>query len=200
MASAVQIVNSANAAANIGYPSILVYLEKAAGSLNPLKWIQPFHLKSPDKSLMSYYSVGRKLKTVTLPIPWPIDYIGKKWISSAGLVKRYFLPKYIFPRAKLFYSRDWNFVKEAVKNSIPSVFEWDFPVKKDFESNVVNSDFFKLAVANTNFVKNNLGSVRCSINSKLVKHLLPSGKSSLERFSRNFGTIFRFFLMRTSQR
>ena len=156
MASSIQFVNSANAAANLGYPTVLINLNNRVMSLNPINWICPFRPKKPKKSLIKFYNIQKKLKIIALPNPWPIDSLEKKYISSVALAKRYFLPRFIFPKTKLFYTKDWNFAKLAVENKIPTIFDWDFLVEEDFESEIVNSPFFKLAVAITKDVKENM--------------------------------------------
>jgi glycosyltransferase involved in cell wall biosynthesis len=165
MASAIQFVNSANAAANIGYPAVLVYLDESRRSYNPVNWIYPYRLEPPKKSLMDFYNVQDRLKTVTLPNPWPIDKLGKNRISSAMLSKRYFLPFGVLPHAKLFYVRDWNFAKMAVERKVPCVLEWHFPCNDSFNPEIVNDRSFKITVVVSTYVKNDV-----------IKHGMPPEK------------------------
>lgn len=164
-ASAVQFVNCANACANLGYPAVMIYLAKGMRALNPLRWFIRFHVKAPSSGFSKFYVTGGALKVIELPISWPFDSGVSDKLSSAFLAKKIFLPKYIFPHTRLFYSRDWNFIKEAIEHKIPSIFEWDFPVRQNFEAATANSDFLKLVVANTAFIREDL-----------VWHGIPSSK------------------------
>lgn len=149
MASAVQVVNWANASANIGHSSVLVYLKSNLQSFNIFRWIAPFNVEKAPSELENFYKINEKMQVLTLPF-------FSNLVNTTGIIQKYFLPVHIFPKTKLFYSHDWNFIDKAVRCGVPSVFEWDFPVKKVFEPGIVNNSFFKLAVANTDFVKNNM--------------------------------------------
>lgn len=164
-ASSIQFVNCCNAAHNIGYPAVLVYLDRSLRAYNPMRWAAPYKPVWAEKPLERFYGCNKELKAVLLSVPWPIDHVARNLISSAGLLKNYLLPKHVFPNTKLFYSRDWNFVKLAVRAGTPSIFESHFPVEKDFERDIVESSYLKLVVANTEFIKNNS-----------IEHGMPSGK------------------------
>ena len=65
VASLVQVVNSANAAANLGYSTVLVYLQKAITSFNPQKLLHPFSPQTPEAEIVQAYNVQNKLKLST---------------------------------------------------------------------------------------------------------------------------------------
>src|SRR6476469_907876 len=78
----VQVAHTANAAANLGYSTVLAYLEKGLAALNPAALIRPFRPRKPDSTLAKFYNIGDKLKVAPLPIPWPIDYWRSKLTNS----------------------------------------------------------------------------------------------------------------------
>jgi len=59
----------ANAAANLGYSSVLVYPDKGNAALNPIRWIYPFQPKQPDTKFVEFYNAQEKLRVALLPRP-----------------------------------------------------------------------------------------------------------------------------------
>lgn len=152
----VQIVHLANAAANLGYPTIFAHAQKDFSSLNPIDWLFPFRPRSPKPELINYYNLQDKLKIVTLPMPWFVDKIDSKWTSSSAIAGKYYAPFHLFPQAKIVHSRDWNFIKEAVKFGVPAIYERDHYENKRYESEIVNNPFFKVTVTVADTVRENL--------------------------------------------
>jgi hypothetical protein len=68
----VQSTNAANAAANLGYSTVLVYPDKGLAALNPLNLARPFQPRKPPKALVKYYNLQDKLKVAPLPMPWAL--------------------------------------------------------------------------------------------------------------------------------
>jgi len=64
----VQVANSANAAANLGYPTVLVCLQTGLKTLNPVKWSDPFRPQKLEKKLVKFYNLDDKLKVAPLPM------------------------------------------------------------------------------------------------------------------------------------
>ena len=78
VASLVQVAHSANAAANLGLPAVLVYLRKGLSAFNPVDLLYPFRPRKPDEKLAKIYNIQDKLKVADLPMPWPIRPFGQQ--------------------------------------------------------------------------------------------------------------------------
>ncbi|NJL67349.1 MAG: glycosyltransferase family 4 protein [Microcoleus sp. SM1_3_4] len=154
VASLVQVAHSANAAANLGYPTVLVYLRKGWKALNPIDLIHPFQPRKPDAKLAQIYNLQDKLKIADLPMPWPIDLTNSKWTSSSTIVSKYYLPIHLLKSTKIVHTRDWNFVKAAIKNGIPAIYEQHHHEDKKFEPEIVSNPLFQIAVTVANTVRN----------------------------------------------
>ncbi|MEG4249324.1 glycosyltransferase family 4 protein [Microcoleus sp. Pol10D4] len=156
VASLVQVAHSANAAANLGYPAVLVYLRKGWSALNPVDWLFPFQPRKPDDKLAKIYNIQDKLKVADLPMPWPIDLWDSKWTSSSTIVSKYYLPIHLLKSTKIVHSRDWNFVKAAVKNGIPAIYEQHHHENKQFESEIVRNPLFQISVTVADTVRDSM--------------------------------------------
>ncbi|UKO99779.1 glycosyltransferase [Nostoc sp. UHCC 0870] len=146
----------ANAAANIGYSSVLVYPDSQRGAWNPLGLFSPFHLRQPDQKFIEFYDVQDKLKIATLPMPWPIDCVGSKFTSASTVLARYYLPIHLLPNTKVVHTRDWNFAKAAVKNHIPTIYERHYFQEEKFNPEIVNSPFFQIAITQSELIRQSL--------------------------------------------
>ena len=146
VASLVQVAHSANAAANLGYPAVLVYLRKGWSALNPLDLIFPFQPRKPDDKLAKIYNLQGQLKVADLPLPWPIDFGNSKWTNPSTIVSKYYLPIHLLKSTKIVHSRDWNFVKAAIQNGIPAIYEQHHHEDKQFEPEIVRDPLFQIAV------------------------------------------------------
>jgi glycosyltransferase involved in cell wall biosynthesis len=142
----VQSTNSANAAANLGYSTVLVYPEKGLASANLANLILPFRPRKTPELLRKYYNLQDKLKVATLPMPWPIDYFPSKYTNSNTITSKYYFPFHLLPATKLVHSRNWNFVKAAVKNGVPAIYEHHHHEDKQFEPEIVNNPLFQISV------------------------------------------------------
>jgi glycosyltransferase involved in cell wall biosynthesis len=142
----VQSTNAANAAANIGYSTVLVYPNKGQSALNPINLIHPFNPQPTPESLIKYYNLHEKLKVATLPMPFPIDYIKNKFTSSNTIVCKYYFPFHIRRTTKLVHSRDWNFIKAAIQNGVAAVYEHHHHENKKFEPEIVNNPLFQISI------------------------------------------------------
>lgn len=145
----------ANAAANLGYASVLVYLDKS-NSLNLNRLISPFYPQKPDTKFIDFYNSQEYLKVAPLPMPWPIDHIKGKLTNSSTIATKYYLPFHILPHTKIVHTRDWNFVKASVKHQIPVIFERHYFQQTQFESEIVNSPFFQIAITQSEPVRQSL--------------------------------------------
>jgi len=156
IASLVQVAHSANAAANLGYPAVLVYLRKGWSALNPVDLLFPFQPTKPDEKLAKIYNIQDKLKVADLPMPWPIDLWDNKWTSASTIVSKYYLPIHLLKSTKIVHSRDWNFVKAAVKNGIPAIYEQHHHEDKNFEPEIVRNPLFQIAVTVADTVRDSM--------------------------------------------
>ncbi|HIK08509.1 MAG TPA: glycosyltransferase [Trichormus sp. M33_DOE_039] len=142
----VQSTNAANGAANLGYPTVLVYLQKKTSTANPLSLINPFRPRQISSELVNYYNLQDNLKVAPLPMPWPIDHFSSKFTSSNTIATKYYFPFHILPHTKLVHSRNWNFIKAAIKNGVPAVYEHHHHENKLFEPEIVNSPLLQMTV------------------------------------------------------
>lgn len=158
-------VMCANAAANLGYASVLIYPDQSSFPLNPTQWIQPFQPKQPNHKFIEFYNVQEKLKVCPLPMPWPIDRIQGKLTNSSTIATKYYLPFSLRNHAKIVHTRDWNFVKASVKNKIPVIYERHYFQERQFEPEIVHNPFFQIAITQSEPVRESL-----------IKHGMPSDK------------------------
>lgn len=148
-------VNTANAAANLGYRAVLVYLKTGNKALNPIDWIHPFRPRTPSPDLVEFYSIREKLRVIPLAIPLS-DAIANRWTNASTLTCKYYFPVHIFPRTKIVHTLDWNLVKAAIKHKIPVIYEREHYQHKLYEPEIVNSPFFQVAVTVANPVRDNM--------------------------------------------
>ncbi|MEC4982598.1 MAG: glycosyltransferase, partial [Oscillatoria sp. PMC 1076.18] len=151
-----QVSHSANAAANLGYPVVLVSLEKDGSLLNLQNLITPFRPRKPDPKLLEFYHLQSHLKVAPLPMPYPIDRIHSKLTDSNTLACKYYLPIHLKPKTQIVHSRDWNFIKAAVKNQIPAIYECHHYQNKQYEPEIVKSRFLQVTVTVADTVRDNL--------------------------------------------
>ena len=149
-------VNTANAVANLGYSTVLVYLNQTSLSSNPLDWFYPFRPQKPSAELVKYYNIQEKLKVLPLAMPFPISTRGGKWTNTSTVVCKYYFPIHIFPKTKILHTLDWNLVKAAIEYGIPVIYEREHYQKNKYEPDIVNSPLFQVAVTVADSVRENM--------------------------------------------
>lgn len=168
-ADLVQVVNCANAAANLGYSTVLTYLDKNSHVGNPLKLLNPFRPDVPNQSLKQFYNIQNHLKVSALPIPWSSARCQNKWINKyihpSTIVSKYYFPFYMRPVTQIVHTRDWNFVKAAVKCGIPAIYEHHHHEQKQFEPEIVHHPLFQIAVT-----------VADPVRESMIQHGMPPEK------------------------
>jgi glycosyltransferase involved in cell wall biosynthesis len=146
----------ANAAANLGYASVLVHPEPKRGSLNTLSLFSPYQPKPPDQDFIEFYDVQDKLKVASLPMPWPIDCVGGKFTASSTIVTRYYLPFHLLSQTRIVHTRDWNFVQAAVKNRIPTIYERHYFQKEKVPKAIAENPFLQIAITQSEIIRQSL--------------------------------------------
>ena len=164
-AHVVQSVNAANAAANLGISTVLAYPYKGLASFNPVNLAYPFRPKKPPAEFVTYYNFQDKLKVAPLPMPWPIDHIKSKFTDSNTIATKYYFPFHILSRTKLVHAWNWNFVKAAIKNGVPVIYEHHHHEDKQFEPEIVNHPLFQVAVT-----------VADTVRESMIQHGMPPEK------------------------
>lgn len=139
----VQSTNAANGAANLGYSTLLVYLNKKTSLIN---LFSPCYYQKSPENLAKYYNLDDKLKVASLPMPWPIDRIKNKITNSSTVATKYYLPFHIFPTTKLIHSRNWNVIKAAIMHGIPAIYEHHHHEEKKFEPEIVNNPLLQITI------------------------------------------------------
>ncbi|MDJ0798533.1 MAG: glycosyltransferase family 4 protein [Calothrix sp. MO_167.B12] len=161
----VQSSNAANAAANLGYATVLVYPYQGLTTLSPFNLIRPFQPRKPSPKIVQFYNLQDKLKVAPIPIPFPINHIKSKFTHPNTIACKYYLPFHILPTTKLVHSRDWNFIKAAIKNGIPAIYEHHHHENKKFESEIVHHPLFQISVTVTD-----------TIRQTMIEHGMPPDK------------------------
>ena len=69
VASQVQVAHSANAAANLGYSTVLVYIYQGQEAINPIQWLRPFHPEKPGENMVKAYNLASGTPIVATKIP-----------------------------------------------------------------------------------------------------------------------------------
>jgi glycosyltransferase involved in cell wall biosynthesis len=149
-------VNTANAAANLGYSSVLVYLKQREESYNPLDWFYPFRLQKPSENLKRFYSIQDNLNVVSLAMPRPISSQGTKWNNPSTVICKYYFPFHIFPQTKILHTLDWNLIKAAIRAGIPVIYEREHNQNSKYELEIVNHPLFQVAITVADSVRENL--------------------------------------------
>ncbi len=152
----VQSANAANAAANLGYSTVLVYPYQGLAAFNPVHLIRPFQPRKVPATLVKYYSLQDKLKVAPLPMPWPLDSIKSKFTDSNTITTKYYFPFHILSTTKIIHAWNWNFVKAAIHNGIPAIYEHHHHEEKKFEPEIVNHPLFQVAVTVADTVRESM--------------------------------------------
>ncbi len=175
-------VNTANAAANLGYAAILVYLNQRHKSFNPAHWLHAFQPQTPSPELVKYYNIQEHLKVIPLAMPWPISAKGNKWTHISTAVCKYYFPLHILPQTKILHTLDWNLVKVAIKSGIPVIYEREHNRKQNYEPEIVNSPLFQVAITVADSVRDNM-IAKGMPPQKIVKLHLSFNQSFLTRYT-----------------
>ncbi|MBD2089692.1 glycosyltransferase [Microcoleus sp. FACHB-1515] len=161
-ADLVQVTNCANAAANLGYPTVLAYLQRDRAANHPIAWIAP-QIRSPNAQLQQFYHLQARLQTLPLPIPQWCDRVAP--LHPSRIACKYYLPLHLKRITQLVHTRDWNFAKAAVLNGIAAIYEHHHHEDKQFEASIVQHPLFQIAVT-----------VADSVRDRLISQGMPAAK------------------------
>ena len=146
-------VMCANAVANLGESAILVYPNQSPQIFSCL---QPFQAQQPEENFIQFYNIQSSLKTSILPLPRQLKYWDQKLKIFSRLIYQYYLPLQVFPITKIIHTRDWNCAKAAVRHQIPVIYERHYFQKQTYESAIVNSPFLKIAITQSEPIRQSL--------------------------------------------
>lgn len=143
----IQTANCANAAANLGYPTVLMFPQDAPRSRNPWRWVQPWHPHRPDPDFAQQYNFQDQLQIAGLPMPWPIGHYDSKWTDVSTVACKYYLPVHLRSKTALVHTRVWNLAKAAIQNGLPVVYEQHHLVPdREFPPEIVQHPLFQVAI------------------------------------------------------
>ncbi|MBE9166873.1 glycosyltransferase [Pleurocapsales cyanobacterium LEGE 06147] len=172
----IQIVQCANAAANLGYSVVLSFLDRRRSAYNPINWFLPFRPRRPDQTFVNFYNIRDRLQILTLAMPWPIDRFPNKYTNSSTITCKYYWPLHISSRTQLVHTRDWNFVKAAINKGIPTIYECHHHNSKRYEPDIVNSPLLQVAVTVIDSVRDSMVNNGMPIEKIVV---VPNGYNAL---------------------
>ncbi|HEY9762434.1 MAG TPA: glycosyltransferase family 4 protein [Trichocoleus sp.] len=152
----IQVVQCANAAANLGFSTVLTYLEKGFKAGNPISWVYPIRPKLPKQDFSDFFNTQNSLSLLPLSIPWPIGRIRSKLTHPSTFVCKYYFPIHLSKRTQLVHTRDWNFAKASIKSGIPVIYECHHCEKKKYEPDFVNHPLLQVAVTVVETVRENM--------------------------------------------
>ncbi len=164
--SLVQVTHEANAAANLGYSTILVYLKSRTQALNGMEFLRPFKVKKINNQVIQAYNLSDQLKEITLPIPWSLVGKGRKWTDTNTIVSKYYFPFHLASKTQILHTRDWNLAKVATRYKVPVIYEQDHDDAKTFDAEIVQSPYFQVAVT-----------VAESLRKKMIDKGMPAEKT-----------------------
>jgi glycosyltransferase involved in cell wall biosynthesis len=145
-ADLVQVVNSANAAANSGYSTVLAYLQSETKIWQPQQWMAPFQPQQPPEKLVKFYNIQPQLQVAPLPMPWQLSRLPSKLTNPSTIVGKYYFPYHLRPVTQIVHTRDWNFVKTAIACGVPAIYEHHHHENKQFEPEIVQHPLFQIAI------------------------------------------------------
>ncbi len=131
----IQTVQCANAAAHLGYPTQLAFVDRSTTAWQPWRWVNP-QPQTVNEEFAQFFNLQagalNPLKLLPLAMPWPIDRVKHKLTNASTVACKYYWPRHLAARTALVHTRDWNFAKAALKHGVPVVFECHHHTDKPF--------------------------------------------------------------------
>ncbi|NJL44600.1 MAG: glycosyltransferase [Leptolyngbyaceae cyanobacterium SM2_3_12] len=128
----IQSVQCANAAANLGYPTWLAYIDRGHTAWQPWRWLYP-QPRPVDDTFAHFFNIQNQLELLPLAMPWPIDRVPHKLTNASTVACKYYWPWHLAAQTALVHTRDWNFAKAALGQGVPVVYECHHHTEKPFE-------------------------------------------------------------------
>ncbi|MBD2114491.1 MULTISPECIES: glycosyltransferase family 4 protein [Cyanophyceae] len=141
----IQTVQCANAAANLGYPTQLAFVDRGSTAWQPWRWVNP-QPQPVDDAFARFFNIQNRLELLPLAMPWPIDRVKHKLTNASTVACKYYWPRHLATRTALVHTRDWNFAKAALKQGVPVVFECHHHTEKPFEPEMATHPLLQVVV------------------------------------------------------
>lgn len=151
----IQMVQCANAAANLGYATRLAYIDQGQTAWQPHRWINP-PLQSVNENFARSFNLEPWLRLQPLAMPKLPPWLLPKLTHPSTLACKYYWPLYLRRRTALVHTRDWNFVKAALTSKIPVIYECDHFVGQPFDPVFAQHPLLQAVVTVVDTVKDNL--------------------------------------------
>lgn len=139
-------VQTANAVANLGYSTVLVYLQDPQRSRNVVDWVRPFRPQVPPTDLVQFYGLQEHLLVCPLAMPRPIHERRHKLLHPSTWVCKYYFPLHLARHTGVLHTLDWNLVKTAIALKIPVIYEREHYPDHRYDPQVVQHPLFQVAV------------------------------------------------------
>ena len=146
----------ANAAAELGYNALLVFVETGSRVKSPLSLFILPKPAPPSQKFKGFYRVGDRVRVLEFPISWPLDSVSIKGLSGEALSIAWYLNLFVKRGASLVHTQDLLLAEIAVKAGIPVVYEQHYFGKAHFKEKLVRSPLFKLAIVQSDITKQHL--------------------------------------------
>ncbi|PSN79850.1 glycosyl transferase family 1 [filamentous cyanobacterium CCP4] len=171
----IQTVQCANAAASLGYPTRLAFVDRGATAWQPWRWVNP-GAQPVDEEFARFFNIQagtvNSLNLIPLAMPWPIDRVKHKLTNASTVACKYYWPWYLAAHTALVHTRDWNFAKAALKQGVPVVFECHHHTEKPFEPEMATHPLLQVVVTVIDTVRESI--IRNGIPEKKVV-TVPNG-------------------------
>ncbi|HSM83648.1 MAG TPA: glycosyltransferase [Nodosilinea sp.] len=152
----IQTVQCANAAASLGYPAQLAFVDRGGRAWQPWRWVQP-RPQPVDGEFARFFNLPagaqNGLELLPLAMPWPIDRVRHRLTNASTVACKYYWPLHLAARTALVHTRDWNFAKAALKQGVPVVFECHHHPEKPFEPEMATHPLLQVVVTVIDTVK-----------------------------------------------
>ncbi|MBD3295830.1 MAG: glycosyltransferase [Candidatus Omnitrophica bacterium] len=167
----------ANAAAELGYDALLVFMDDREPSGELLDLFRYPQANRPKEKFKGFYRVGDKLRLLKLPVPRIMRNIRIKGFGADILSFIWFFYRFLRKDACLAHTQDLLLAEIAVGAGVPVVYEQHYFGKAPFKEKLVQNPLFRLAVVQSDFTKR-----------ALISNGMPEEKIKVMHngFNRNF--------------
>jgi glycosyltransferase involved in cell wall biosynthesis len=170
----IQTVQCANAAANLGYPTQLAYVDRGSTAWQPWRWVNP-QPQPVNEAFARFFNIQNQLDLLPLAMPWPIDRIQHRLTNASTVACKYYWPWHLAACTALVHTRDWNFAKAALKQGVPVIFECHHHTERPFEPEMATHPLLQAVVTVIDTVRESI--IRNGVPEKKVV-TVPNGFNS----------------------